>query len=131
MNVLRRLSFVLFIAGIICFALGVINGEAEVGFFLIFPFIVGSGILSFLGVMFLFFGVLLFIGGFYQLNKDDYPYREDSISHESSKTKVRGGGVVLIGPIPIVFGTSWKMTVIVLILAILVLLCVYLLFYVS
>jgi uncharacterized protein (TIGR00304 family) len=131
MNVLRRLSFVLFIAGIICFALGVINGEAEVGFFLIFPFIVGSGILSFLGVMFLFFGFLLFIGGFYQLNKDEYRYKEDSISDESSKTKVKAGGIVLIGPIPIVFGTSWKMTVIVLILAILVLLCVYLLFYVS
>jgi uncharacterized protein (TIGR00304 family) len=131
MNVLRRLSFVLFIAGIICFALGVINGEAEVGFFLIFPFIVGSGILSFLGVMFLFFGFLLFISGFYQLNKDEYRYKEDSISDESSKTKVKAGGIVLIGPIPIVFGTSWKMTVIVLILAILVLLCVYLLFYVS
>lgn len=130
MSMLRRLSFMLFVAGIICFVLGVLNGEAEVGFVLIFPFIAGSGILSLLGVLFLFFGMLLYIGGFYHHSLDDHTVTGNETSHGSSKSKLRGGGVVLIGPIPIVFGTSWKMTIVALVITIIALVSFYLVFYV-
>ena len=130
MSMLRRLSFMLFVAGIICFVLGVLNGEAEVGFVLIFPFIIGSGILSLLGMMFLFFGVLLYMSGLYHHNLCGYPIVGNEVSHESSKPKLRGGGVVLIGPIPIIFGTSWKMTIVALEITIIVLVSFYLVLYV-
>lgn len=39
---------------------------------------------------------------------------------ERSETKVRGGGVVLIGPIPIVFGTDRQSLIIVLSLTIII-----------
>ena len=126
MSMLRRLSFLLFLAGIICFVAGVLNGEAEVGFVLIFPFIIGSGLLSLLGVLLLFFGMLLYIGGFFHDNLRDHTVVDNEISHESSKPKLRGGGVILIGPLPIIFGTSWKMTLVALVITIIILGGVYL-----
>ncbi len=48
------------------------------------------------------------------------PYEED-FERKKKKTKVTGGGVVLIGPIPIVFGES-RFAVIALILAIVLML---------
>ncbi|ADL19142.1 hypothetical protein ASAC_0736 [Acidilobus saccharovorans 345-15] len=41
-------------------------------------------------------------------------YRQSS----QAKGQVQAGGVVMIGPIPIVFGTSWKMAIIAMVLAI-------------
>ncbi|RLF92053.1 hypothetical protein DRN50_09415 [Thermococci archaeon] len=35
------------------------------------------------------------------------------------KTSFKGGGVILIGPIPIVFGSNWKIVVFLMIIAIL------------
>lgn len=49
------------------------------------------------------------------------------IMGEEGEAKVEGGGVVLIGPIPIAFGTSGKWVVIALILA-LALMVVYIIF---
>jgi len=40
----------------------------------------------------------------------------------SKNTKVEGGGIVLIGPFPIIFGTSIKMIYIVMILALIIML---------
>jgi uncharacterized protein (TIGR00304 family) len=45
------------------------------------------------------------------------------------KTKVEGGGLVLIGPLPIAFGTSEKIVYFLLILAIIIMF-LYLLFYI-
>ena len=50
-------------------------------------------------------------------------YRSDlefNDSSEEKNKKVKGGGIVLIGPIPIVFGTSWKIMLILMILAIVI-----------
>ena len=41
---------------------------------------------------------------------------------ERSQAMIEGGGVVFIGPIPIIFGTSFKLTIIVMILAIIIML---------
>lgn len=70
-----------------------------------------------LGLLLVFIGILLiFIGIMAETLK----------AKEGGKSEVRGGGVVLIGPIPIVFGTDvgaikWVLilTIIVMILAIL------------
>ena len=39
-------------------------------------------------------------------------------SEHQKKTSVKGGGVVLIGPIPIIFGSNWKIAIVMIILAI-------------
>jgi uncharacterized protein (TIGR00304 family) len=41
------------------------------------------------------------------------------------KTSLKGGGVVLIGPIPIVFGSSWKIALILMIVAIILILVAF------
>ena len=118
MNKYHILSLVCFIPGFTFFAVGFLTGEAEGGVFIIFPFISGSGIYTFLGFIFIFIAILLFMFGFvthvgpngYQSDYDDYKPRK--------KTSVKGGGVVLIGPIPIVFGSNWKIVIVLMIVAI-------------
>jgi uncharacterized protein (TIGR00304 family) len=66
--------------------------------------------LVFVGVALIIFGFLLtFAGILYS-------------TMTGSKTQVRGGGVVFIGPIPIVFGTDKKMAFAVAVLAVILML---------
>jgi uncharacterized protein (TIGR00304 family) len=103
--------------GILFFLLGYLNGEVEVGIFLIFPFIIGSGIFVLVGFFLIFFAVFVSILGFgrHIRDIDDSDINKDQYSI-SKKTSVKGGGVILIGPIPIVFGSNWKITVLLMIL---------------
>jgi len=125
MNKYHILSLVCFIFGTTFFAVGFLTGEAEGGVFIIFPFISGSGIYAFLGFIFIFIAILLFMFGFvtrvgpneYQSDYDDYQPRK--------KTSVKGGGVVLIGPIPIVFGSNWKIVIVLMIVAIILILVTF------
>lgn len=45
-------------------------------------------------------------------------FKKEKKEEEQSKTEIRGGGVVLIGPIPIVFGTDKQSLIIILSLTI-------------
>lgn len=72
-----------------------------------------------LGLILFLFGVVLIFLGIILSSVDRV--RED-------KTKVGGGGVILIGPIPIAFGTSSKWVVVALVLAILLMLLSFLLY---
>ena len=60
--------------------------------------------------------------------KGDKP-EENEKKHKKTKSKVRGGGVVLIGPIPIIFGSDRKFLIIAVILAIVLMLISFILFY--
>ena len=72
-----------------------------------------------LGLLFFLFGIaLVFLG---VMLSSIRRVKEDN-------TKVGGGGVVFIGPIPIAFGTSSKWVVIALVLAILLMLVSFLLY---
>jgi uncharacterized protein (TIGR00304 family) len=50
--------------------------------------------------------------------------KDETISRE--KTSVKGGGVVLIGPIPIVFGSNWKIALVLMIIAIILIIATFL-----
>ncbi len=64
------------------------------------------------GIIFIIIGfVLLFIYFIYEIFK----------ATKEKKTEVKGGGVVLIGPIPIIFGTDVESVKFVIILAIILL----------
>ena len=112
MNKLHILSLICLIIGIVFFVLGFLSGDVESGVVLIFPFISGSGIYAFLGFIFIFIAIVLFMFGFTtSVEPGEFQPRK--------KTTVKGGGVVLIGSIPIVFGSNWKIALILMIITIL------------
>ena len=114
MNKYHLLSLIFFIGAIICFALGILSGDVEAGFIVVIPFLAGSGIFAFLGFILFIISILFFMYGFakkveYQIDK-----------HDEKKSSVKGGGIVLIGPIPIVFGSNWKIALSLMFIAIII-----------
>ncbi|UCD13024.1 MAG: TIGR00304 family protein [Thermoplasmatales archaeon] len=129
MNKYHTLSILFFIGGLVFFLIGVFTGNVEAGFFLVFPFFVGSGIYSVLGIIFVFIAILLFMFGYASTAADAIGLQFEENKHDvESKKSVKGGGVVLVGPIPIVFGSNWKIAVIMMVLAILLTICTFLAF---
>jgi len=125
MNKFHFLSLVCFIIGIVFFILGFLQGDVQTGIFVVFPFLVGSGIYAFAGVIFIFIAALFFIFGFSTRIESDELSLDQENSQPIKKTSVKGGGVVLIGPIPIIFGSNWKIAVFLIILAIILILVVF------
>lgn len=118
MNKLHVLSLICLIAGIVFFVLGFLSGDVETGIFVIFPFLAGSGIYAFMGFIFIFIAILLFMFGFVTpIRPDEFQVEHDEYQPRK-KTSIKGGGVVLIGPIPIVFGSNWKIAIVLMIVAI-------------
>ena len=125
MNKYHLFSLMCLIIGIVFFAVGIFSGDVETGFVVVFPFIAGSGIYAFLGFIFVFISVLLFMFGFTStVESNDFQADYDGYQ-PSRKTSIKGGGVVLIGPIPIVFGSNWKIAVILMILAIIIIIVTF------
>ena len=129
MNKYYTLSFLCLILGIIFFLIGILAGDVEAGFVLIFPFLVGSGHYAVLGFLFMFIAIILFMFGFASTTRAsiDLPFDEDTYDIKRKKS-VKGGGVILIGPIPIVFGTSWKIAVLLMMAAIILIFTIYVFF---
>ena len=114
-----------FILGLVFFVLGVLSGKIKTGFIVVFPFLVGSGVYALFGFICVFIAILLFMFGF--INKPisgDLQVREDEYDTQK-KTSVKGGGVVLIGPVPIVFGSNWKIAVLMMVLAIIIIVAMF------
>ena len=113
MNRYHIFSLLLFIVGAIFVIAGVLGGDIEGGVFLVFPFLVGSGPYALVGLLCIFFGSILLFFGFLSSSQVsfDIPFEDKQNKHKMDKS-IKGGGVVLIGPIPIVFGSHWKITVV-------------------
>jgi len=127
MNKYHFISMLLFISGITFFVYGVLTGEVNTGFILIFPFFVGSGVYALFGVVFIFVSILLFMFGFVDVESDlkelqDFGGGRDDDHILAKKRFFEGGGVVLIGPIPIVFGSNWKIAAVLIVLTIILVL---------
>ncbi len=71
-------------------------------------------------------GILLIIFGFFLITfgmmRSAQENEERDAGQETGRKRVKGGGVILIGPIPIVFGTDKKYALILMILAIVLML---------
>lgn len=141
MNNYQKLAILSFVSAIVFLIISSIRGEGKSGLFIIFPFFYGEGIFALLGIIFLIISFFLFFFGFiYKFEnfvfetkkekptKDEYRviFKEEKIKTD---TKTNYGGVVLIGPIPIIFGKDVKLTIILVILAIVLILIVWFLFY--
>lgn len=127
-------SIVLFAAGGALLALSVLRGEGAAGLALFIPFFYGTGPLAFLAVLLFFSGGLCLIAGFLRRLADAWEegapdeaplnagnvwralWRGDTSRKsgsgspdtrlETAGARTRGGAVVLIGPIPIVYGSD-------------------------
>ncbi len=113
---LRWLGPVLFVLGIAAVAYGLSQGQGSLSLFLLFPVVTATGVWSAVGIVLILAG---FIATFFLLP----PFREGAPmspepsmaeSHPSESTSLapqrgrRWGGVVFLGPIPIVFGSDAK-----------------------
>jgi uncharacterized protein (TIGR00304 family) len=125
MNRYQFLSLICFIFSIVFFILGFLQGDIQTGIFVIFPFLSGTGIYAFSGFILFFIAILLFIFGYRNSDKSYELKIDKEDSQSTKKTSVKGGGVVLVGPIPIIFGSNWKIAVLLMILTIILLLVAF------
>ena len=109
----------LFAAGLALVALSVLRGEGSAGILVCVPFFYGTGLLSSLGVLCFFGGmVLLFLGmarsaaeaqapdGGGGPASPDAPEVAAHGEGAEAAPRTRAGGVILLGPVPIVFGSD-------------------------
>ena len=115
MNIFHKCAILLGILGIILLLIAAISGELEGGLFLIIPYIKGSGLYSLIGILCFFLMFIFFVMGLNQGSGEltQNASFEEQQTGRKQKSSVKGGGVILIGPIPIVFGSSWKIAILV------------------
>jgi uncharacterized protein (TIGR00304 family) len=115
MRVLRALGLSLLVAGFIATIAGVQSGDIEIGLLLFFiPYLQSSTWIGAVAILLIFAGIfVLMLSIFFGLGEAYENGATVTISKE--RTKRESGGVVLIGPIPIVFGSSNRAAMIALI----------------
>jgi uncharacterized protein (TIGR00304 family) len=119
----------LFISGILMLVFSVMRGEGSAGFALFVPFFYGTGPFASLGVLLIFLGIVALFASFVRGAMNAMPDEEGEEDRERAGTAdpakgaprkdeeaaapqdkdrpdVRGGAVIMIGPIPIVFGSD-------------------------
>src|SRR2546428_14168672 len=107
----RGLGPASFVAGVLTMALAVAQRQANVYLVLVIPVIVGTGPLAFLGIILVFPGFLLtFLLWPSRLGED--PGNRDPLptSPEAAAPARRCGGVLFLGPFPVIFGSGPPMT---------------------
>jgi uncharacterized protein (TIGR00304 family) len=87
-------------AGALLLALAVAVGQAELSLFLIIPVVHGSGALMALSILLIFGGLAL---TFMSMSLGSVGEPDDTLQEGARK---EWGGVILLGPIPIVFGSG-------------------------
>jgi len=127
----------LHIISVLCFVLGLffliisgLQGDLRIGVVLIFPFIIDSGPYALGGFVFLILAFFLFFLGFSPRTPVTGPTTSSQENGEQEPA-IKGGGIVLVGPIPIIMGSSWKITLALILTAIVLILLVFFLFYFS
>lgn len=125
MNKRILLSLIFFIIGLFFIGYGFLIDEVSIGLVVFFPFIIANSMVGFVGILFIIFSMLLlfffplfFVNSRYHIQKDEgniFPKEYDP------QKKVQSGGVIFIGPIPIVFGSNKKMTKYIIVISIIIL----------
>lgn len=104
---LRTLSLMALIAGAGVLAYAAVTGQAEVGLLLVVPFIVGSGPLPFAGALLVLLGTVGLVAGTARRLAPPGPTSTSQTAPpDEETTRTEAGGVVMIGPIPIVLGSD-------------------------
>ncbi|UCE73853.1 MAG: DUF131 domain-containing protein [Methanomassiliicoccales archaeon] len=127
------LAVILGIAGIVLIGYSVASGEGNAGIILFIPVFYGSGLFAFMGVLCIMAAMILGFIGFAERmveQEGNEPRSAQSTAPRIQKS-VKGGGVVLIGPIPIIFGSDAKTTIVLVVLALIVMVAAIILIYMS
>lgn len=110
-------------SGIVVIVAAIVLGQARFALFLIFPVVYGGGPLAFLGGLLVTAGLLLYFFRF------TAPFRtpDSPLQSPQSAMRARKGGVILIGPIPVIYGSEprvarWMLAAAILMMAIVALL---------
>lgn len=109
MNEIRAvalISLTLFLAGIALLVISVATEEGEIGLFIVFPFIIAEGAIAVLAAVLIFVGIVMMMISFFVapvIIDEPGPVEDGPTRVKSNK---RFGGVVLIGPVPIIFGSD-------------------------
>ncbi len=115
----------LLLSGASLLAFSVISGSTQMFMFLIFPVFSGSSLLFFVSALLIIAGFLtapfFFLGGLYEIA----PYEKNAgiISEEKDNVKIRTGGVIFIGPIPVIIAGDRRTAFYTMIVTLAVLLC--------
>jgi len=119
---MRPISFVpicLLAAGLSLVVVSVANGEADVSLVVVFPVISGSGPLFLIGVALVVTGIL---SGFMLIAATTYSPApgpgDSSWGDGTGEKRSKYGGIVLIGPVPIVFGSNARIAYVMLAVAV-------------
>jgi len=109
----RKAAFLLFIFGIILIGASTFFGKGKIMLIFFIPVFYATGVLAFLGMLCIIVSMFLM---FYSMTQ---PLGvEEEYSPVKQERNVKGGGVVFIGPVPIVFGSDVKTAIIMMILGI-------------
>ncbi len=119
MNVFRISGISLVVLSLFFIFLGILNRTINFGILVVFPFMYGYGIYAAIAFLLLFSGILLFfMSFFFDFQKyENYEIENKNPDIENGK-KIEYGGIILIGPIPIVFGNNERNVKILVILGI-------------
>lgn len=104
MHPLRGAAVVAALVGVALVASAAVAGDVQFGLFLIVPFVTTTSPLGGLGMLLLFVAVALW--AFSRMPRHDRTPAVDAARAEEPGGRARHGGVVLIGPIPIVWGSD-------------------------
>ena len=102
------ISAILFFIGIGLMIVGAITGKGGVFLLFFIPVFYGTGIFSMLGVLCIMFAMIVlfysFVFSFHQPVSENILYPSEPNYEYRKKSKI--GGVIFLGPIPIVFGSD-------------------------
>ncbi|MGC8585299.1 MAG: TIGR00304 family membrane protein [Thermoplasmata archaeon] len=125
MNVFRISGISLVVLSLFFIFLGILNRTINFGILVVFPFMYGYGIYAAIAFLLLFSGILLFFMSFFF---DSQKYENYEIENKNpdigNGKKIEYGGIILIGPIPIVFGNNERNVKILVILGIVLMIIV-------
>ncbi len=121
MRPFRILAAFMILAGAGLLVYGVVAGEMQVALLLIVPVIYGSSALGFLAIGLIIAGILVSMADF-ALSASAEGAEEALVDDDRARSKkAEFGGVILIGPIPIIFGADRRMTFLAIMVAVAIL----------
>lgn len=123
MRPLTLLALALLAGGVALLGYSVATGESQVHLVLIFPVVTGAGIVAFTGILLVAVGMFL---GFFSIAGPSLvpeapappPPAPGPQAPKAAAPAKRFGGVVFLGPVPIVFGSDVRVSKAMLVLAI-------------
>jgi len=113
MRAMRLLGPALFVAGVAAIAIALARGEATLSLVLIFPVLTADGAWAVLGIALVvaaFFATFLTWTAPVEAAPEPIPPPPTMPAQPQPSPQRRWGGVVFLGPIPIVFGSDARVT---------------------